>query len=498
MAGVDLARQVGLVALGKGAGALSNLAVSAVLAWAWSEDQAQLGAYAAVWTLGNTLIPLFMLGIPSSLLYFYPQLNRSGQQRLLLQAALCLAASGLVLGGLLLAVGPRLGFLAGSGSGVGAGDPFLHLAAFVPYTCFWVAGGLVEPGLVAAGRPVWQAWISLGVAVGQLALGLAAVLLDWGVGGVFWGFSGLGVARFLVGMLLVGAAAGGWGGRWSASGLGELLRYSLPVALGDGVGSAARAVDRMVILVFFSAETLALYHLGAIEIPVSILLASATTVLIPQVSGFYAQGQRAKIAALWRTAAERLSLVVLPVFFLFFALAGSLIEVVYPQQYGQSAWVMRVLLLAMPLRCAIYNPLLVGMGKARWALWVGVGDLLLNAALSVALTQLLLSAWPAWAFLGPAVATVLSTWVQVGVLVALISWHLDSGLGELLPWRHLGRVSLICGCAAALSWAVKLVDTPPPVGLGLAVAVFAAVVLMASRPADRAVFVNLLRARKRL
>jgi len=334
------------------------------------------------------------------------------------------------------------------------------------------------------------------VAVLQLGIGGAAVIWGWEVGEVLWAFSGLGGLRLAAGYALVGAALGwgGWGRR--VEGLGEFLRYSLPVALGDGVGSLARAVDRLVVLWFFSTETFAFYHLGAIEVPVSVLLASATAVLIPQVSGLHAQGRREEIAGLWRSAVERLSLVVLPLFFLLLALSGTLVELFYPRQYGQSAWVMRVFLLTLPLRCAIYNPLLVGMGKARWVLWVGAGDLLLNLGLSLLLTQSLLTLWPAWAFLGPALATVLSTWVQVAALVGLIAWQLGLGPGRLLPWGQLGRVSLVSALAGGLCWAAALLPLPALLRVALGGAVFGAVAWWGSRPADRAVFTALWRAQK--
>lgn len=492
MAGERLAHQVGMVALGRGVSTLSTLAVSAILTWSWT--QGEMGAYRAVWTLGNTLIPLFLLGFPTSFLYFFPRLKTPGQQLLVLQAGLCLAASGLLLALLLHLAGPHLAFLLDYEASPAGRELGVYLGAFLPYTCFWVAGGLAEPALVAAGRSRWQAGVSLGVAAAQLGLALAAAAGGWGVEQVLWGFSVLGAGRLAAGAWLVYRAVG-WGeAGWRGAGLGAYLRYSLPVALGDAVGSLSRAADRLVVLWFFSTETFAFYDLGAIEVPVSVLLASATTVLIPQVSALYTQGRTEAIGALWSAAVQRLSLVVLPLFFLLAVLAGPLIGVLFPQQYGQSAWVMRVFLLALPLRCAIYNPLLVGMGKACWALWVGVGDLLLNIGLSLLLTQLLLTGWPAWAFLGPALATVFSTYVQVVLLVGLIAWHLRLGLSRLLPWRHLGRVSLVCAMAGALSWGSTLLPAPPAVRLVVGTAVFGVVLLLGSRPEDRQVFGNLFRA----
>ena len=493
MSGPALTRQIGLVAIGRGALTLSTLAVTTLLSWGWAP--AEMGTYRTVWYLVYTLFPFFLLGFPTSFLYFFPRLKTAGQQALVLQAGLCLALSGLLLALLLTWGGPYLSFLLDFETRPLTQDLQVYLRAFVPYAFFGIAGGLAEPALVAAGRPQWQAWLGIGTAAGQLGLAVVALAGAWQVQTVLWGFSLLGGVRLAVAAWLVSSAVGWRTASWNSGGLGAYLRYGLPVALGDVVGSISRAVDRLVVLLFFSTETFAFYDLGAIEIPVSLLLASATTVLIPQVSRLYGEGRRADIAVLWSEAVRRLSLVVLPVFFLLFFLAGPLIGVLLPKAYENSAWVMRIFLLALPLRCAVYNPLLVGMGRARWAWWVGAGDLLLNVALSVLLSKMLLTGWPAWAFLGPAVATVISTYVQVVLLVGLIAWHLGWGVRDLLPWAHLGRVALVSALAGLAGWGSSLLLDPPLAQVLLGSAVFGGVLLLGARPEDRGVFLKLLKPR---
>jgi hypothetical protein len=79
---------------------------------------------------------------------------------------------------------------------------------------------------------------------------------------------------------------------------------------------------------------------------------------------------------------------------------------------------------------------------------------LLNLGLSLALVHLLLALSPHNAFLGPALATVFSTYVQVIFLLAAIAWHLRWGLRRLLPWGVLSRVSAFSLLAAlAAHWA---------------------------------------------
>ena len=142
----------------------------------------------------------------------------------------------------------------------------------------------------------------------------------------------------------------------------------------------------------------------------------------------------------------------MPAFAFLLVFAEPLISLLYPD-YARSIWVFRIYILVLPLRCAIYNPLLVGMGKARWALWGSLGDLGCNLALSLALVSYLLGARPEWAFLGPALATVCSTYLQVIFLLTAIGRHLRWGLAQLLPWGQLLRLGLgAAGAALASRW----------------------------------------------
>ena len=463
MAGGSLTRRVGVVAIGRAASTFSILAVNALLTRAWPEPEfgAQFAAFSVVWMLGNTLVPIFLLGLPTSLLYFFPRRDKENRSVLVWQIFFCLLVSGALLVGLLWLAAPQLADVLGIQSAAGAFDLGIFLLPFLPYIFSLVAGGGIEAVLVAAGRPHWQAGLALIQATALVGVAAAAWWLGLDVQQVLLFFSLLGALRLLAGLWLVGRVLG-YAAGGSRAGLGECLRYTRSIGLNDAVGSMSRSVDRFVVLYFFQLEQFAPYHLGAIEVPVSLLLAAAVTVLVPEVSRLYQHGQVEQIGTLWRQAVSRLALLVLPIFFFLFFFADALIAVYLEKGYrGSTEWIFRIFLLALPLRCAIYNPFLVGMGKASWALWGGLGDLLLNLALSIAFVLILQRVQPEWALLGPALATVVATYVQVAFLVGLIGWHLQWRLSRLLPWRFLLRMAFF-SCAAALTglWVAAFVVPP--------------------------------------
>jgi O-antigen/teichoic acid export membrane protein len=318
-----------------------------------------------------------------------------------------------------------------------------------------VVGGFIESALVAAGAVRWQAGLALATAAGLVGTAWAGASLGLGGREVLLLFSGVGALRLAAGLGLVAwkVGLGGREDRWR--GWREFMGYSLPVWLNDAVGSLSRYVDRFVVLCFFSAAVFSHYHLGAVEVPISLLLTAVVTVLVPEVSRLYREERLAEIGVLWKQAVGRLALIVVPFFCFLFVFAEPLIELYLTSRYSASRWVFRIFLLTLPLRCAVYNPLLVGMGMARWALWGSLGDLLLNTSLSIALVQVLLARQSEWAFLGPAVAAVMATYAQVLFLVGVIAHRLRWGLGQLLPWGDLLRIGVFSGLAAAAGWWVS-------------------------------------------
>jgi len=483
-----LTQRVLIVAAGRAAATGSIFAVNAILARAWSGPE--FGLFCAVWVLGNTLVPVFLLGLPSALLYFYPRRQPAGSHRLVRQVAVCLAVSGLALASLLWVGGPGLARLFSLDAAPGSPELAATLTPFLPYVLAAVVGGYIDAALVASGRVTQQAGLSLLAAVGVVAAAAWGLVAAWSVPQLLLALSAVGMGRLALGTVLVAAATRGGDGAPATRGLGELLGYAWTIGLNDAAGSLSRSVDRLVVLSLFSAQLFGLYHVGAIEVPVSLLLAAAATVLVPEISRLHREGRYDEIATLWRGAVSRLSLIILPLFAFLLWFAGPLIAVYLPPQFAASRWVFAIFLLALPVRCAMYGPLLIGMGRARWALWGSLGDLGANLFLSLALARGLLAYRPDWAFLGPAVATVLATYGQVAVLLLLIGRDFSRSVGQLLPWWSLGRLALGCLAGAALARAATLALDTAAWQLATGAAVYAAlgaILLHQSRDSRRQV-----------
>lgn len=471
-----LTQRVLVVATGRAAATGSILAVNAILARAWPGEQ--FGLFAAVWVLGNTLVPVFLLGLPTALLYFYPRRAASERGRLVRWAAGSLGLSGLVLAAVLWLTGPVLARLFGLSPSAAGSGLTASMLPFLPYVVATVAGGYVDAALVASGRATHQAALAVLTAGATIGAATWGLLAHWSVPQVFAALSVVGLGRLALGSGLAAAAvparSGAPGEPAPGDRLGQFLSYAWTVALNDAAGSLSRSVDRLVVLGLFSTATFGFYHVGAIEVPVGLLLSAAVTVLIPEISRLHREGRLEEIAALWRGVVRRLSLVIMPLFAFLLFFAGPIMALYVPEQFAASRWVFTIYIVALPLRCAMYSPLLIGMGRARWALWGSLGDLGANLLLSLVLARGLLVLLPGWAFLGPAAATVVATYGQVAVLLVLIGRDLSGDLSRLLPWGYLLRLMAVCSAAAALSRGISLLLDTAALQVVLGVAAYAA------------------------
>ena len=105
-----LTRKIGVVAAGRAANTASLIAIYALVARAWTAEEC--GLFMAVWVVGNALIPVFLLGLPTSLLYFFPR--RSEPRLLVGQVLLCLGCVGFDIGWVPVVVGAAVGRCVGA------------------------------------------------------------------------------------------------------------------------------------------------------------------------------------------------------------------------------------------------------------------------------------------------------------------------------------------------------------------------------------------------
>ena len=101
----------------------------------------------------------------------------------------------------------------------------------------------------------------------------------------------------------------------SATGLRSLLGYGLPMTVVALAGTIAFQFDRIVVGTSFSPHDFAIYALGAVEVPLFLLVGQAVTnVLLPALAQHWQTGDRAGMIALWRRSMRKMGVILFPSF----------------------------------------------------------------------------------------------------------------------------------------------------------------------------------------
>ena len=111
-----------------------------------------------------------------------------------------------------------------------------------------------------------------------------------------------------------------------------------------------------------------------------------------------------------------------------FVFAPEVITVLYSEKYLSGVPVFRVYCLGLLLRCTYFGMMLNAVGKTKFILYSSLGSLLLNVALNYIL-------YFVFGFIGPAVATLLSSMVSAIAQLVYSSKVCGITLNAIFPWK---------------------------------------------------------------
>jgi O-antigen/teichoic acid export membrane protein len=442
------------------------MAINMILARTLSRTM--YGTYQQVWLVYSSAFPVFMLGIPVALYYFLQHVDEKNKGSLMANSSLMLFISGLVLAaGMALGAG-RIAKLLGNQ------DMIVPLRIFSAYALFSVSTLWAEPFYISTERHKVVLFVSGASAVGLFAsvvpLARAASPLSMVFVAVVI-YSGL---RFATLAFMLGRDRTLPRRTLSASLARKQLTYSIPVGASEMVASVSRNIDKLVVSKFFNPASYAIYSNGAVEIPaLGLLLGSISSVILPSLSRMHQENRKQDFLSAWSNAVDKTAFFVMPLFFFFLLYAPDFMITLFSQRYVESALPFRVYLLVLPVRVAQYGVLLLALGVTRPLFYGALGDLVLNLALSIALVRPL-------GYVGPALATVCTTWLEVLYYLAVAKGKLGTGFRSILPWGRIGRSFTLAAFACGLSYPVRISPVNPLLRLIAGGLAFAAAYLLLS------------------
>jgi O-antigen/teichoic acid export membrane protein len=439
------------------AGAILSLTVLARVI-----PKAELGGYQQLCLLYAIVAPLLLGGIPAALLYFIPRSEDDEERRRwVVESYLVLGAFGLLASAAV--------FLARGAIAEGLNNPGLSpaIALYSPYLFFAFVVAVMPNALIPAGHARGAAALN-GIAgvLHAAALVVAGLIRPDAEALGLAASCSMGLLALASITVVVRRLSLRWPRRLRLARWRALLGYGVPLALTGLAAKLGYQFDRVVVTTHFDASHYAIYALGAVEIPVAIVLQQAVnSVLVPEMASRYAAGDRAGMVRLWKEAIRKSSLVLLPMFTFLAVTSSQLVYVLYGPRYGQVTEIFRIYLLLLPVRVATYGLITLAIGRTRINLAASILMLGSNAALALLLVGPL-------GLPGPAVATVVSTAAVVGFYLVRLRSILAIPVADLFPWRMLAGNMIGAVLATLPIVPIVLLDLPAVVTLAGAGIVF--------------------------
>lgn len=419
--------------------------------------------------------PLLLAGLPAALLYFVPR-ARSLEERhgWAIRAYLLAAGMGLTAAVGVVVIRQPLATLFKNP------DLAPALLWYAPFMFFAFVAAVGPATLVASGHARSAGVLNALTGAFAMTCVVGAALVSPTGEGLAIALSASGALLASASVVLVRRATGLRFSRASGEGNARrMLSYGLPLALTGLAGTLGYQFDRLVVGVNFSPSDFAIYTLGAVEVPLGLLIAYAVgNVLVPRLTILWRDGDRRAMVALWREAMRKTSLILLPLFAFLMAMSADLVRVLYGSGFSESVDVFRVYLFLLPLRIATWGLIPQAIGRTRVNLWASIVILVVNAAVAIALIGPL-------GLTGAALAAPIASFAAAGYYIVRLRAIAGLEARELIPIRTLAGTLAVSLAAAAPLLAIRDLAAPSSIRLLVAGLVFGAIAPLGLRATGR-------------
>ena len=217
-----------------------------------------------------------------------------------------------------------------------------------------------------------------------------------------------------------------------------LLVFSIPLGIASMVGTINVELDKFVIGLFFTTEEMAIYTNASKELPITIISSSLTAILLPQIVRLLKEEKKEEVVVLWGSAIT-LSFCIICFFAAgCFVFAPEVIRVLYSDKYLSGTEVFRVYCVVLLLRCTYFGMLLNANGKTKFIFYSSIGSLVLNLGLNFLFYYL-------FGFIGPAIATFVSTGIMQLLQLIYSSKIVKIKFKNIFPWGNMLKILVING-----------------------------------------------------
>jgi len=436
-------RKAKVIALALGSGLTTLVGTLTSMVFARVLSMEDLATFRQTLLAYDFATPFLTLGIPGALYYFLPG-EEERPRGVILDNMCLLFMMGVIFTVFLLTGGTEL-----------LAKRFSNPALLETLPWFSIYPLLTFPVMGLSGVLIIKDRVNLSVVINtvlSLLLTLAVFVAGWITASYRWpllikiifaGFSGVFITWISFHIVKGKWAMPRWDTMWN------VLKFAAPLGAAGLLGGLMLQLDKLIVSSMCSPAEFAIYSNGAHEIPfVGMITGSITTVVMVDMVASCKAKKYQEALDLFRNAAVQSALFLLPLMLFLLVFCKDFVCFLYSEKYTGSIVSFVIYLFVLPIRIVVYGSAFVALGITQMVFWRSIGDLLINALLSIVAVWI----WGAW---GAAIATIVTLYLWT---VPFNLFTLGRKFGcpaiALLPWKKLGIILAVSAAAAGLSWGI--------------------------------------------
>jgi O-antigen/teichoic acid export membrane protein len=413
---------------------LSNVFLFILLSYFFSKSE--YGSFRQVWLVNKSLMEVFAFGVPISIFYFLPRLADNQKKIFVIQSIIILSVSGFCFSTIVFLFAKKIALFFNNFDL----ENYLKIFCLYPFFVLPILG--IQSISISLDRTTPFAIISLIDRMLFLLLAGLAVIYFRSLEGLFFTLIIFSSIEFICYMYIVFYFTKSYKIPTIKFKFRKQLKFAIPIGLANIVGILSQELDKLMIGAFFSVVQFARYANGAFEIPfVGTISASISSVLLPEYSKKYKDGDYQSLLLLWHSAICKVAMFLIPLMIFFFIFAKDFISILFSTKYIDSTIIFQIYVIALIPKITWYGPILVSMGHSKEPLYGSGVALISNIILNYTFIKII-------GFTGPAIATVLTTYIVVFYYIYRISNVTRVSFFKVFPWMIILKMltfSIIIG-----------------------------------------------------
>lgn len=413
------------------------------------------GLYRTLWLIAITSSGALALGVPGSLYYFLPRLEKPQARVYMVQAAAYMALAGMV---------AALGTAAfiwrsETGNAIGWGA--------VPFVGLWVFSSLLDFVFNSQQRVPVQAAINLSFALLRIALVLSAALVYRSWTAILIAQLVVVAVKAVVCMIAVKKFVEPYEPPTRQS-IVDHGKYCAPIGISTALYLIRGKIDQWLVASLFSVAQFGAYSIASVFTPIQTLIRiTVNQAILPEMNRLQAQENLADMLSLNIRSNLAVGFLMFPSLAFIATWAEPLLTVLFTNRYSDVAPVVRVYLLVLLIESLEVGLILVSMRQGRFMMTVDT--IALPIAIGIAALGAVLFGLP-----GAAAGGVAGAAFAQSALYLRCRKLTGTPLARLQQWRTLGAIIVASGLATLMSLLAQLQGLPqmPILKVALAAALF--------------------------